>query len=153
MTPSHITRKKIKPWHPLMALFSSWKYVSVSCLYFLPGYIWGFPGFIFFSLIYNQEENKAMTHSHITRKKLKPWHPLTYNQEENKAMTHSHITRGVMALISSWLYVSVSWLYFLPGYIWGCPGFIFFLVIYEGVMALFSSWLYVRVSWLYFLPG
>jgi hypothetical protein len=24
---------------------------------------------------YIQEENKAMTPSHITRKKIKPWHP------------------------------------------------------------------------------
>jgi hypothetical protein len=44
----------------VMALFSSWLYMRVSWLYFLPGYI------------YNQEENKDMTHSHITRKKIKP---------------------------------------------------------------------------------
>jgi hypothetical protein len=36
-----------------MALFSSWLYVRVSWLY-------------------NQEENKAMTPSHITREKIKP---------------------------------------------------------------------------------
>jgi hypothetical protein len=43
-----------------MALFSSWLYVRVSWLYFLPGDS------------YNKEENKAMTPSHITRKKIKP---------------------------------------------------------------------------------
>jgi hypothetical protein len=37
-----------------MALFSSWLYVRVLLLY------------------YNQEENEAMTPSHITRKKIKP---------------------------------------------------------------------------------
>jgi hypothetical protein len=47
-----------------MALFSSWLYVRVSWLYFLPGYN--------DTLTYNQEERKAMTHSHITRKKIKP---------------------------------------------------------------------------------
>jgi hypothetical protein len=41
-----------------MALFSPRLYVRVSWLYFLPGY--------------NQEENKAMTLSHITREKIKP---------------------------------------------------------------------------------
>jgi hypothetical protein len=42
MTHSHITRKKIKPLvtcDSVMALFSSWFYVRVSWLYFLPGYI------------------------------------------------------------------------------------------------------------------
>jgi hypothetical protein len=39
-----------------MALYSSWLYVRMSWLYFL-------------------EENKAMTPSHITRKKLKPGNP------------------------------------------------------------------------------
>jgi hypothetical protein len=41
---------------------------------------------------YNQKENKAITPSHITRKKMKH-DTLTYNKEENKAMTPSHITR------------------------------------------------------------
>jgi hypothetical protein len=41
-----------------MALFSSWLYVRVSWLYFLPGY--------------NKEENKARKPSHITREKIKP---------------------------------------------------------------------------------
>jgi hypothetical protein len=41
-----------------MALTSSWLYVRESWLYF--------------PLTYNQEENKAMTPSHITRKKIKP---------------------------------------------------------------------------------
>jgi hypothetical protein len=45
-----------------MALFSSWIYVRVSWLYFLPDD----------TLTYNQEENKAMTPSHIFRKKIKP---------------------------------------------------------------------------------
>jgi hypothetical protein len=42
-----------------MDLFSSWLYVRVSWIYFLSGYN-------------NQEENKAMTPSYITRKKIKP---------------------------------------------------------------------------------
>jgi hypothetical protein len=64
-----------------MALFSSWLYVMVSWLYFLPGYMCGCHGFIFLLVIRegvianNQEENKAMTPSHITRKKIKPGHP------------------------------------------------------------------------------
>jgi hypothetical protein len=48
-----------------MALFSSWLYVRVLWLYFLPGYI-------------NQDENKAMTPSHITGKKMKPSQSLIY---------------------------------------------------------------------------
>jgi hypothetical protein len=44
------------------------------------------------TLTYNQEEIKAITPSHITRKK-KRHDTLTYNQEENKAMTQSHKTK------------------------------------------------------------
>jgi hypothetical protein len=58
-----------------MALFSSWLYVRA----------------------YNQKENKAITPSHITRKKIKH-DTLTYNKEENKAMTPSHITRKKIKL-------------------------------------------------------
>jgi hypothetical protein len=48
-----------------MALFSSWLYVRVSWLFFLPEKSHD-------TLTYNQEENKDMTPSHITRKKIKP---------------------------------------------------------------------------------
>jgi hypothetical protein len=58
-----------------------------------------------YTLIYNQENNKAMIPSHITWKKKSHDTP-TYNNLENKAMTPSHITRKKI----------VSWLYFLPGY-------------------------------------
>jgi hypothetical protein len=147
-----------------MALFSSWLYVRVSWLCFLPGYMWGCHGFIFFLVIcegvswlyiYNQEENKDMRPSHITRKKIKPWNCST---KPSVKICHMHVDlydkmHCIMALFSSWLYVSVSSLYFLPGYMWMWHGFIFFLVICEDVMALISSWLYVSVSWLYVLPG
>jgi hypothetical protein len=49
----------------VMALFSSWLYMRVSWLYFLPSNK-------AMTVTCNQEENKDMTHSHITRKKIKP---------------------------------------------------------------------------------
>jgi hypothetical protein len=54
-----------------------------------------------------------MIPSHITWKKKSHATP-TYNNLENKAMTPSHITRK--KIFSSWIYMRVSWLYFLPGY-------------------------------------
>jgi hypothetical protein len=58
-----------------MALFSSWLYVRVSWLYFLPGYMKPRRKKSHNNHTYKQEENKAMTPSHITRKKIKPCHP------------------------------------------------------------------------------
>jgi hypothetical protein len=63
--------------------------MRVSWLYFLPD-----------TLTYNQEENNAMTPSHITRKKIKPSHSHIYPGK--KKPSHS-----VMALFSSWIYVTV----------------------------------------------
>jgi hypothetical protein len=67
MTPSHITRKQII-CEGVMALFSKLLYVGVAWLFFFQVICDG----IMALLTYNQEENKAMTPSHITRKKIKP---------------------------------------------------------------------------------
>jgi hypothetical protein len=145
MTPSLITRKKIKPWHQDSLTYNQ----EVSWIYFLPGYIWGYHGFIFFLVIC---EGVIFLFSSWLYVRVSWLYFLPdYIWGYHVFIFFLDICECVMSLFSSWLYMSVSCLYFLPGYMWGCHGFMFFLVICEGVLALFSSWLYVRVSWLYFL--
>ena len=117
----------------------------MSGLYFLPGYMWGCPCFIFFLVIC--EGVMSLFSSWIYETVWWRCFLPGYMWGCHGFIFFLIIYECVMALISSWLYMRVSWLYFLPGYMWGvswlcflpgymrgCHGFIFFLITSKGVM-------------------